>query len=316
MKNSLLKFTFRCILLGIFITQSNFVSDAIAIDGYSYGFQVDPVVSRFVVKPKFEAIESRVSIKNTGDDALFQISSSEKTKSIDTTVLYLDNDQKWSPVTAPILIKENEAKTITLVIKSSKPKINEGDYYIETKIAILPTYIPLTLSKYLQIKPGMMAKTTISITNTGYTKILPKVAHFTNLTGNVIMSNTEPKIVLLVQNLDKYSLFVKGNIQIKKDGVSESIDILPTNIEANNQSYLTNVTNSNEKIVKLNKTLSWGKYSLYAQVYTANTSTPTIFASYDLWVIPIGTVYFLSILLIAMLVSLFFYHFFSTKKYG
>lgn len=318
MKNNQRKVAFLFVLTVTILILSSNTHMAQATNDYSYGAQIDPIDSRFVVKPEFKNIESRISIKNTGEDALFHISAKEKTKSISPDILYLDKEQKWSEVSAsPILIKKNESRMITLVMKSTKQKLNEGDYYVETAITILPTYIPLTLDKYVQIRPNLVANTTVSVTSSGYTKVQAKVAHFTNLTGNIIMSNTEPNIVLLVQNLDKYSLFVKGTVQIKKDLDSQSIDLFPTNIRANNQAYLTNVANGQEKNVKPNKKLSWGKYSVTAQLSTANSNTPTVFASFDLWVVPIGTIYFISITLIIVLITaIFIYHFHKTHNYG
>ena len=277
---------------------------------YDYSAKVYPISQRYVAKPDFKPIESRITIQNTGDDAFFKIATQFEESALEIKLLYLDNNQKWSRVNQPIFIKSKASKIIMVQIQPVD-KLEERDYVVETNVSLLPAYTPLTSSKYLQIEPRIKTKIVVSSTQNGLTSIRAKIAYFTNLNGMVILSDQSPKIVLLIQNLNKHSLDVEGVVDIRKDNKLESTSLIPITIEANNQSNLTNTTGS--EYIHIGDNLPWGKYELSAKIKTGQPKEPTIFANYTLWVLPHVVLYpFVGSLIIVLLVS-FFYHFLNFK---
>ena len=300
---------FSILLLTVFIYFA-FLQCSVSAQEYSYSAKVYPVSQRYAAKPNFKLIESRLTIQNTGEDALFNVASSFEKDFLNVNFLYLDKDQKWSPVTKPLLIKSKRSSIVMLQIKP-KNELEERDYLVGTDITILPAYTPLTSSKNIQIQPKIKTKTVISVTENGYTNIKAKIAFFTNLGGAFILSDNSPKIVLLVQNLDKYSLDVNGTIEIKTGDKTKIVDLSQITIEANNQAYLTN--NQNNDYIGFGEKLKPGKYELNARIRTGHSSEPTVFATYVLWVFPHTLLYSLVAALIVLLIILFFYHFINFK---
>jgi len=277
---------------------------------YDYSAKVYPIVQRYVAKPDFKSIESRVTIQNTGEDALFKVSNQHEEDALKVKLLHLDDDQKWSVISQPIFIKSKASKIIMMQIEPID-KLEERDYTVETNILLLPAYTPLSSSKYLQIEPSIKTKIVISATQNGLTSIKAKIAYFTNLNGMFSLSDQPPKIVLLIQNLNKHSLDVEGVVEIKKDNKLETVNLIPITIEANNQSNLANSPSS--EYIQIGDDLPSGKYELSAKIKTGQSKEPTIFANYTLWVLPHTILYSLVGSLIIVLIISFFYNFLNFK---
>lgn len=270
---------------------------------YLYKATIDPSTQRYVAKRNFKIIESKVTVTNTGEDALFRVATSEDSRKLDTKVIYLNKEQKWAHATAPILLKSKESAIFSTIITRKEGVIEERDYYVNTNFSIHSIHTPPSSEDVIRIIPEVITTTIIAVNDIGMTDIKTSVAYFTNTSGPIVTNADESDLILLIQNLGRHSISLEGEMVVKDpERLETTVNLLPAIIKANGQSYISNQKGNHNIAIK--DPLKFGRYELSAKFKVFPNKSPTIFTNYSFWSIPKGYIYsFILILLILFMVS-------------
>ncbi len=281
---------------------------------YLYRTRIDPSTQRYVAKKNFKTIESKFAVTNVGEDALYVVTADENSGKLETKIIYLSKDQTWSDVTAPILLKSKESTIFSTIITRKGDSIEEKDYYVNTNFRITPVYTPPSSKDVIKVMPEVVATTIVAVNESGFTNVNASVAYFTNTSGPVVTESNGTDLIILIQNLDKYSISLEGEMLVKDpSGIEKTIQFSPAIIRANGQSYISN--QSDRQSILIGDPLKFGKYDLSAKFRVFPNKNPTIFTNYSFWSIPKLYIYAcVFILLILFIVSSMYFIFAKGSK--